>query len=154
MLGRNGANFRIYTTKGPANVRWNSQPTKEKSEKHNQQNGKRTLSRHQHIHAPQRNALHPMKFPGRAKPGNNYNNYLEVSSLVKRIRRSEDSHFPLKHVVLVNEFHAEPLDGFLLEAFIFEGERPQCAAGRLCHISRVGDQNHGPLRKAERPRAS
>lgn len=58
------------------------------------------------------------------KAKNNSNNYLEVSSLVKRIRGPEDSYFPLKHVVLVNEFYSESLDGLLLKAFIFEGKCP------------------------------
>lgn len=64
-------------------------------------------------------------------PGNERNlriimiTYLEVSTLVERIRGTEDSYFPLKHVVLVNEFHAETLDGFLLKAFVLEGERPK-----------------------------
>lgn len=74
-------------------------------------------------------------FPKRTKAENDYDNYLEVSSLVKRIRGPEDRHFPLKHVVLVNEFHAESLDGFLLETFIFKSKCPQSAARCLCHIS-------------------
>ena len=64
------------------------------------------------------------EFPKRTKAKNNSNNYLEVSSLVKRIRGPEDSYFPLKHVVLVNEFYSESLDGLLLKAFIFEGKCP------------------------------
>lgn len=64
------------------------------------------------------------EFPKRTNAKNNSNNYLEVSSLVKRIRGPEDSYFPLKHVVLVNEFYTESLDGLLLKAFIFEGKCP------------------------------
>lgn len=50
--------------------------------------------------------------------------YLEISALVERVGRTEDRDFPLKHVVLVDEFDAEALDWFLLQTLVLQGERP------------------------------
>lgn len=50
--------------------------------------------------------------------------YLEISALIKSVGRTEDRDFPLEHVVLVDQLDAEALDGLLLQALVFQGERP------------------------------
>jgi len=47
-------------------------------------------------------------------------NYLEISTLIKGLRRSEDSHFPGAKVV-IDQFDPEPFDRFFLEALVLEG---------------------------------
>lgn len=60
--------------------------------------------------------------------------YLEISTLIERVRWTENRDFPLKHVVLINELYAKTLDGLLLQTFVLQCERPECATRWLCHI--------------------
>jgi hypothetical protein len=46
--------------------------------------------------------------------------YLEISTLIKGLGRSEDSHFPGAKVV-IDQFDPEPFDRFFLQALVLEG---------------------------------
>ena len=49
--------------------------------------------------------------------------YLEVSALVERLRRPEERHLPLEHVLVVDQLGADAFEGVVLQRLELEGER-------------------------------
>jgi hypothetical protein len=78
-------------------------------------------------------SMSPPKNDEKSQKRRSQTKYLEVSALVKGLGGSENGHLPGAEVI-VDEFDAEALDGFLLETLVLEGQGPEGAARRLGHV--------------------